>query len=123
MYGLFWELRQNSMIRGAQVDAARGSARADAAAGQVKRLEDRLDKLTLVCMALWSLLGEQLDLSEERLMERMREIDLRDGVPDGKVTPEVARCPKCNRVMSPRHKRCIYCGAARLNVTAFDSLT
>ncbi len=122
MYGLFWELRQNSMIRGAQVDAARSGARADVAAEQVRRLEDRLDKLTLVCMALWSLLAEQLDLSEERLMERVKEIDLRDGVPDGKVTREVARCPKCNRVMSPRHKRCIYCGAGRLNVTAFDGL-
>lgn len=120
LYGLL-ALQQVAAVRNAQVDAARGTARADVARVDVKLLQDRLDKLTLVCMAMWELLRDKAQLSEAELMEKVKEIDLRDGVPDGKVTKKVAQCPKCNRVMSPRHKRCMYCGASRLNVTAFDS--
>ena len=120
LYGLL-ALHQARAARDAQMDAARGTARADVARVDVKLLQDRLDKLTLVCMAMWELLRDRAQLSEAELMEKVKEIDLRDGVPDGKVTEKVAQCPKCNRVMSPRHKRCMYCGAARLNVTAFDS--
>ncbi len=99
----------------AAVSAARSASRAEAAEREVEHLNDRLDKLTLVCMAMWSLLREAGDLTQ-----RVKEIDLRDGVPDGKVTRRIARCPKCNRVMSPRHKKCLYCGSPRLDVTAFD---
>lgn len=120
LYGLL-ALQQVAAVRHAQVDAARGTARAGVARADVKLLQDRVDKLTLVCMAMWELLRDKAQLSEAELMEKVKEIDLRDGVPDGKVTKTVAQCPKCNRVMSPRHKRCMYCGAARLNVTAFDS--
>jgi len=104
----------------AAISAARSASRAEAAEREVEQLNDRLDKLTLVCMAMWSLLREVSDLREEDLMQRVREIDLRDGVPDGKVTRRIARCPRCNRVMSPRHKKCLYCGSPRLDLTAFD---
>jgi len=117
---MLWGLHQHRQISAAQADAARATSRAGTADRNVEALIDRLDKLTLVNMAVWSLVREQLELTEEQLAERVREIDLADGVEDGKVTPQVAKCPQCGRVMSPRHKKCIYCGAAKLNITAFD---
>lgn len=45
-----------------------------------------------------------------------------DGVQDGKATRTVARCPKCRRVMSPRHNKCLYCGAGKLISSDFDAL-
>ena len=119
LHGLLM-VRESAAARDAQVEAARGAARAGAAEEHAKRLEDRLDKLTLVCMGIWELLRERAKLTEQDLMDKVREIDIRDGVPDGKVTPQVAQCPKCSRVMSPRHKKCLYCGSEWLNLTAFD---
>ena len=89
---------------------------------EVASLEDRIDHLTLVNMAMWSLLQEKTGLTEQDLLDRVRQIDLQDGVEDGKARKQIAKCPKCGRTMSPRHRRCLYCGAGELNYTAFDSV-
>ena len=102
--------------------AAKGVSAASEARREVRELEEQLEKLTLVSMAMWSLLKDVTDLTEEDLMARVKELDLRDGSADGKVTKKVAECPKCGRVMSPRHKHCMYCGAEKLSLTAFDEL-
>ena len=89
---------------------------------RIDHIEDRLDKLALVNMAMWSLIRQHTGLTEEDLMQRVQEIDLIDGRPDGKVTRQVMRCQSCKRVMSPRHSKCLYCGAAKLELTAFDAV-
>jgi len=88
----------------------------------VAHLQERVDNLVLINMAMWSLLRDKANLTEDDLMEKVRQIDLMDGVEDGKVTKHVVKCSQCERVMSPRHKRCMYCGAQRLDSTAFDSV-
>lgn len=88
---------------------------------EVRELHDRVDRLTLVCMALWELLKERGELSEQDLASKVSEIDLRDGRADGKVARQVKRCASCGRVMSPRHEACMYCGAVNLHVTPFDA--
>ena len=102
--------------------AKREQERARSAKAIVSELERRLDKLTLICMALWSMLSEKTDFIEEDLLERVRKIDLLDGAEDGKLQRQVAQCPQCNRVMSARHTKCLYCGAERLKLTAFDDV-
>ena len=123
LYGMLAGSYQHQAARAAEAEGAAGRARkrAGAAERNLRTAEDRLDKLTLVCMAMWELIQETTGLTEEKLLERVKQIDLRDGVADGKVTTKVAQCPKCNRIMSPRHKKCLYCGAAKLKVGAFDS--
>ncbi|MFP4053873.1 MAG: hypothetical protein ACLFV7_08425 [Phycisphaerae bacterium] len=96
--------------------------RQEAAAVSISALNDRVDKLSLVCLAMWSLLQEKTALSEEDLMERVRLIDLADGVPDGKVTRTVRQCTRCGRTMSPRHRKCLYCGTEDLKESAFDDI-
>ena len=106
----------------AEREAVRARSKAETVEWGVREVAERMDRLTLVCMAMWSLLEERAGLTEEDLMERVKEIDLRDGVPDGKVSKTVAQCLKCGRVMSPRHNRCLYCGAQKLQQSAFDAL-
>jgi hypothetical protein len=97
------------------------SASAAAAARQVRNLEDRVDRLTLVCSALWSLLRERNGLTEEELMERVKEIDLADGRLDGKAPRQPpATCGACGRTFAARHARCLWCGAERAQGSAFD---
>ena len=80
---------------------------------------------TLLCigMFLLALVQEKTGLTEEELMERVKQIDLLDGKEDGRITPQVARCSNCGRVMNPRHTRCLYCGHEKLIITAFDAVT
>jgi hypothetical protein len=102
---------------------AQQTARADGdAVGDRRLLEDRLERLALICMAMWSLIQSQTDLTEDDLLERVREIDLMDGVADGKITHQVCRCGTCDRPVSSRHTRCIYCGSEQLIASAFDSV-
>lgn len=88
---------------------------------QAEYLEDRLDRLTLVCQALWELLKERGELTEEDLATKIGEIDLRDDRADGKISKQIKHCPKCDRIMSPRHQKCMYCGAINLQITPFEA--
>ena len=99
--------------------AAAGARRAESVASDV---EERLDKLTLICIAMWELLRDNTKCTEADLMAKVQEIDLRDGVPDGKVTDTVSKCPQCQRTMSPRHQTCLYCGHEKLINNVFESI-
>jgi hypothetical protein len=119
MFGLFWDLHQQHRINQNQDRAERIGSEARSAAQAVQTLESRVNTLTLVNTALWSLLQERLGFTEGQLADRVREIDLSDGRMDGKVGSTVGVCPTCNRTMSERHRRCIYCGAESPNRKPF----
>jgi formylmethanofuran dehydrogenase subunit E len=78
---------------------------------QLRDLQARVEKLELISEALWEILQKETRLSEADLIERITEIDLRDGKFDQKKkkTPAV-ECRKCHRMNSKRHSRCLYCG-------------
>lgn len=85
-------------------------------------LEEKVDKLALICRAVWEIVRDHYGLSDDDLLNKVKEIDLLDGVLDGKVTPSPKTCPKCGRVVSRRHMRCIYCGVEGLADTPFEEL-
>ncbi len=87
---------------------AKGAARA---AGRAQSdLEARLERTLMAVEAMWTLLREKLDLSEEDLIHRINEIDMSDGKLDGKVRKPPVSCPSCGRTISPKFARCMYCG-------------
>lgn len=102
--------------------AASAETSARAAGREVRQLEEKIDRLSLVCMAMWSLIQDKTGVTEEDLLQRVRALDLMDGVADGKATRTVSRCQSCQRVMSPRHRKCLYCGQDKLVQSAFDAL-
>lgn len=86
------------------------------------RLGENFDRLTLICRAMWELMRERNNLTEEDLLKKVNEIDLLDGILDRKLRNPPRNCSKCGRTISKRHMRCIYCGAESLMDTAFDSI-
>ena len=84
---------------------------------------DKMDRLVLICRAMWELIRASNNLSEDDLLKKVTEVDLRDGTLDGKMTIPPKKCPNCNRLMSRRHTHCIYCGAEELLDSAFDLLS
>jgi hypothetical protein len=111
--GIIWDLYQSHRIgqlddRISDVQAARthDQVARDAAYG----LEEKVDRLALICCALFELLQESSGVSDEQLRKKIAEIDRRDGEQDGRITPRAKQCPKCSAMMSPKFGRCLFCG-------------
>lgn len=124
-YGNLFGVTGNGMgVAGAaaQRDAISARSAADGATRDLQFLEDRIERLSLVCMAMWTLMRDKTNLSEHDLLERVKTLDLMDGKEDGQASRSVQKCSKCGRVMSSRHQRCLYCGAERLVQSAFDAI-
>jgi hypothetical protein len=126
MNGFFGLMNAAKMIQGeadAKLLEIKGRERSFRDQRDYNSLEDRVDKLLLACTALWELLRDRTDLTEDDLLAKVQEVDLRDGQADGKITKTVKKCPACGRTMSPRHRQCLYCGAEDLDVGVFDAAT
>lgn len=96
----------------AAAEAADASSAARSARSKVGDLEMRVERMQMVCEAMWTLLREKTGLSELDLLNRVNEMDLSDGKLDGKVRRTGHKCPSCNRVIGPRFAQCMYCGQA-----------
>jgi len=122
MIDLIFDLYQQRRINDVEATAEATSRKATDFQARVRELEDSVARLALINAAMWSLLKGQTGLTDTALTARIRDIDLRDGVEDGKFTPNVQNCQKCGRTMAPRHKRCIYCGSQRLITSPFEGI-
>lgn len=78
--------------------------------GQAVDLAKEVDRLALICEALWTLVKERLDLTDDELMGEIARLDLSDGRADGRKAKAPTACSKCGRMNSRRHDFCIYCG-------------
>jgi hypothetical protein len=98
------------MSRGER-DTLRGAARgAERVAQEAESLQAELNRLTLACAAMWTLLKEHGHTDEE-LLARMEQLDLRDGKLDGRMTPEAIACAACGRKTRPGRRSCLFCGS------------
>ena len=122
MIGVFWELKQEGKISGAKADASVATHQAKNARNAVFDLENKIDKLSLICQAMWSLIKDKTDLTEEDLVKRVIDIDLKDGKLDGKYSNPIVKCKKCDAAISHRFKKCLFCGEEYTEGTAFSTL-
>jgi len=105
----FWDAFQHLEI--AQNRRKSGDAQIDAktALRSINELEEKVDRLSLLCHALFEELERATGFSETQLKEKMTQIDLRDGREDGKYDPvQGADCPDCGRQVKKtrRKSRC-----------------
>jgi hypothetical protein len=81
-----------------------------------------VEKLFMITEALWTILKEKHGCTDAELVQRVQEIDLRDGKLDGKVAKVKPDCPKCGRKLMGKRPVCLYCGAevARVDLQPFS---
>ena len=91
-------------------DSSRAQNVAASAALRVRVLEANLAKTLMICETLWELLRDEHGWSEDTLHRKLHEVDMRDGVLDGKNQRKAVECPDCGHTVSSRHPACIYCG-------------
>ena len=113
MLNTVWDLYQSyriSELDGKISDVQTARTQDAVARDAAFRLEDKVDKLALICHAMFELIQESTGISEDQLRKKIVEVDLRDGQADGRVTPRAKKCPKCEAMMSPQFGRCLFCG-------------
>ncbi len=89
---------------------ARAKSKADALNRKIRLLEANLAKTLLLCETMWEFISREHNLTENDLHNMINEVDMRDGVLDGKNQRKASECPGCGRMVSARHPACMYCG-------------
>jgi hypothetical protein len=105
-----WDAYQSSQIYqlNSRIDRLQDAgAREQAAARVATELEEKVNRLALICRAMFELMP---GLSEDQLKAKIQEIDERDGQADGRMTQRAKKCPNCDAMMSPKFGRCLFCG-------------
>ena len=78
-------------------------------------VEERMQRLALIVEALRQSLAAGGLLSEAKLLEKVTELDLSDGVADGRnVAPVLQVCGKCGYSQTGQHRFCVSCGSDAL---------
>ena len=107
---MLWDLLQQRQIGQAKQSAAEAASAASRTEKDIGELAGVVESLTLTCQAMWELFREQGNLTDEMLLRKMEEVDLRDGRRDGRMGASASTCPDCSRPNNARHERCVYCG-------------
>lgn len=82
-------------------------------------LAKRVDRLELLCKSLTEIIMSKGLATREELSVVTQQLDLADGVEDGKIGARVRkdapRCASCGRFVNPKRSHCVYCHAAVLH--------
>jgi len=78
-------------------------------------VEERMQRLALIVEAMRQSLAAGGLLSEAQLLEKVTELDMSDGVADGRtVAPVLLVCGKCGCNQTGQHRFCVRCGSDAL---------
>ncbi|HLX70640.1 MAG TPA: hypothetical protein VKV04_13520 [Verrucomicrobiae bacterium] len=94
------------------INANEAKVQAEQAVDRMRELEVTVSHMALTCQAMWELLRERAGITDAELLAKIKEVDLRDGTADGRMTPVIVNCPKCGKPSNTKHSQCMYCGAA-----------
>lgn len=76
----------------------------------ITQLERRVNRLSLVCQAMWEMIRENTNITDQQLADKVLEVDLRDGQTDGRIAPASEECPNCHKPTNSRRPTCLSCG-------------
>ena len=99
------------------------SNEATGAGSDVKELRKSIDRLMIITRALWEIIAESQGLSGDELINKVDEIDLRDGSLDGKVKRPIRICVHCGKVLPLGRDGCLYCGAQNKGADLFQAVS
>lgn len=120
MIEFLWDISQQHQIGQALDDSGRANHKANSTTEQVRALEAGLQRISLASQAMWELLQERTGATGAELLQKISEIDLRDGRKDGKIGSTVVVCPQCARNVSSKKLSCIFCGTVIDRRHAFE---
>ncbi|HEY3379349.1 MAG TPA: hypothetical protein VGL77_17870 [Armatimonadota bacterium] len=107
----------------AEATAKNADARSQRTAEHVElalaRLEERLEKLSVLNMALWTLLKDKTGLTDEALLHEVANVQ----AARQESLDQAKTCPQCGRAMLARAKRCLYCDYHAPDADMFEQVS
>ena len=88
---------------------------------ELHELEMRIERLITVNEAMWQLLCETTGLTDAHLAYRIYEIDMADGVRDGRKKLRASKC-ECGAMVNAKLHQCQFCGAPAPERSVFDKI-
>ncbi|MCH6257756.1 hypothetical protein MLD52_14455 [Puniceicoccaceae bacterium K14] len=116
---MLWDIFQQSQIEDNKRKTTEARNLSLQSSAMNIEIQERISKLSLITQAVWSFLKEKHGLDETDLMNRIEELDMSDGVKDGKLTAVVHTCLGCAKKISTKYKTCIYCGCQNHKYSPF----
>ena len=84
-------------------------------------VEESVERLTLICEAMWQLIEERTDLDMGDLERRIAELDESDGWRDRRRRRTASSC-ECGAMVPVAALSCYFCGAPSTPETLFDTV-
>lgn len=122
VFNLIWDAKQQRSISRVSDKLQTANLSLESLRDRLLEAHERLDRSNLVNLAMWELIAERLGLTTEQLRQKVIEIDLRDGLQDGKFSGEAPACGGCGRKMNPNRSHCLNCGDPRPSLGLGDVL-
>jgi hypothetical protein len=122
MINLIWNAAQQRQIYDARKRIVSKEGASLKVSSQVARLALQVEKLTLITHALWEIVKKDTKRTDEDLVSLMTELDLQDGVLDGKIRKPAQKCSKCGKSYQVGRPSCIYCGTPNPKPVPFEGL-
>ncbi|NER79322.1 MAG: hypothetical protein F6K42_07000 [Leptolyngbya sp. SIO1D8] len=114
------EFRQNQRIGEANRIAARANRQSEKLEDTLDELEGRIEKLSMLCQAMWEVLQTKAKFPDTLLAAKLEEIQARNVGPNGK---KVFHCASCNRALNKNHlNKCMYCGQEQPPRSIFEMM-
>jgi hypothetical protein len=116
----FYDLSQNRAIAGAAKAASSAQSKASSLQEEIQVIHKRIDRLKLVCNAMWEMIRDNTSITEDDVLAKVKEIDARDGLVDGRHSPSASNCRNCGRTVQKGQEKCQYCGTQVGFESVFD---
>ncbi len=102
--------------------ASEAGGKANRATSETMQLRREVNRLLMINEALWEIIRDREGLKDEDLIKKIDEIDLRDGVLNGRRAKQApADCDNCGRTLPKRQPVCINCGTDAENRDHFGA--
>jgi len=83
------------------------------------KLVDMVNNLLIKNQTMWELVKEKTGLTDEDFMKKLKDIDMRDGLLNGKINVSLLNCSSCGKINNSTRDNCIYCGGELENSFVF----
>ena len=102
-----YDLRQNHRIRQSEKDNRENARKLTESQESTEELKQSVQRLSLICHAMWNLIQEKTDLTDDDLLESISQVE--------QQLSSAQDCPHCGRTQVRKHSsHCLYCGEALL---------
>lgn len=83
------------------------------------KLIDIINNLLIKNQTMWELVKDKTGLTDEDFLNKLKDIDMRDGSLNGKISVSLLNCNKCGKINNSTRDNCIYCGGELENSFIF----